>query len=233
MYVVSDGGAVRLPLRDRRAAGRSLAARLGVYAGRDDVTVLALPRGGVPVAYEIARSLGAPLDLQLVRKLGVPGREELAMGAIASGGAMTLDRALIATLGVTQRQIAVVTTREREELARRERTYLGDRSPATIAGHTVLLVDDGVATGSTALAALAALRARSPARVIVVAPTASCDAAEALAREADGVVILATPEPYIAVGRWYRDFRQTDDRSVQRLLAAAEAATKARAAGPE
>jgi predicted phosphoribosyltransferase len=219
----ADGREPRLPLHDRRSAGRALAARLGGYAGRDDVTVLALPRGGVPVAYEIARALTAPLDLQLVRKLGVPGREELAMGAIATGGATILDRAMIAALGVTEGQIAAVTARERQELARRERAYLGERPPAPVAGRTVLLVDDGVATGSTMRAALAALRERGPSGVVVVAPTASCEAAETLAREADGVVVLATPEPYVAVGRWYRDFRQTDDREVTRLLHSAGA----------
>lgn len=217
----SDGGGVRLPLPDRRAAGRALAARLGRYAGRDDVLVLALPRGGVPVAFEIATTLGLPLDLLTVRKLGVPGHEELAMGAIASGGARVFNRSLIDTLGVTPAQIEAAMARERRELERRERDYRGERPRPEVHGRTVLLVDDGVATGATMRAAVAALKALEPAAVVVAVPTASREARDVLLPQVDELVCLALPEPYIAVGAWYQTFGQTSDDEVRRLLARA------------
>jgi predicted phosphoribosyltransferase len=212
---------VRLPLPDRRAAGRALAARLGRYAGRDDVLVLALPRGGVPVAFEIATTLGLPLDLLTVRKLGVPGHEELAMGAIASGGARVFNRSLIDTLGVTPAQIEAAMARERRELERRERDYRGERPRPEVHGRTVLLVDDGVATGATMRAAVAALKALEPAAVVVAVPTASREARDVLLPQVDELVCLALPEPYIAVGAWYQTFGQTSDDEVRRLLARA------------
>ncbi|MHC5022230.1 MAG: phosphoribosyltransferase [Planctomycetota bacterium] len=212
---------MRLPLPDRRAAGRALAARLGRYAGRDDVLVLALPRGGVPVAFEIATTLGLPLDLLTVRKLGVPGHEELAMGAIASGGARVFNRSLIDTLGVTPAQIEAAMARERRELERRERDYRGERPRPEVHGRTVLLVDDGVATGATMRAAVAALKALEPAAVVVAVPTASREARDVLLPQVDELVCLALPEPYIAVGAWYQTFGQTSDDEVRRLLARA------------
>jgi predicted phosphoribosyltransferase len=200
--------------RDRREAGRALARRLSAYAGRADIIVLALPRGGVPVASEIARALDAPLDVFLVRKLGVPGHEELAMGAIASGGARVLDSEVVRAYRISEEDIARVAAAESRELVRRERAYRGDRPPLELRGRTVILVDDGLATGSSMRVALTALRRLSPARIVVavpVAPRATLFALEGLAEES---VCLATPEPFLAVGMFYEDFRQITDQEV-------------------
>lgn len=206
---------------DRRAAGEALAAELTRYRGRADVVALALPRGGVPVAYEVARALEVPLDVMIVRKLGVPGQEELALGALASGGIRVLNRDIIRALGIDEDDIEAVARRERQEIERRARAYRGDRPPPELAGQVVIVIDDGIATGATMRAAVAALRQRRPARLIVAVPTASTEACEHLRREADEVVCLATPEPYMAVGRWYRHFDQTSDEEVRTLLAKA------------
>jgi erythromycin esterase-like protein/predicted phosphoribosyltransferase len=204
--------------RDRAHAGRLLADRLRAYAGRDDVVVLGLPRGGVPVAYEIARALDAPLDVFLVRKLGVPGHEEYALGAIATGGVRVLNTALIESLDLPAEWIEAIDARERRELHRRERAYRGDRPPPDVAGRTVILVDDGLATGSTMMAALAAVRADEPARVVVAVPVADPQVCESLREVADEVVCALTPQPLQAVGAWYEDFAQTADGEVRSLL---------------
>jgi predicted phosphoribosyltransferase len=206
---------------DRREAGRRLAERLGAYASRPDVRVLALPRGGVPVAYEVAQALGAPLDVFVVRKLGIPGHQELAMGAIASGGVRVLNDPLVQALHVPEHVIDTVTRSEATELARRERLYRRDRPPLDVAGRVVILVDDGLATGATMHAAIAALRQLRPARIVVAVPAASPDVCEALRWEVDDVVCVFTPEPFHAVGLWYRDFSQTTDEEVRDLLARA------------
>jgi predicted phosphoribosyltransferase len=205
--------------RNRNDAGRQLAEKLAAYADRPDVLVLALPRGGVPVGYEVARALGAPLDVFLVRKLGVPGYEELAMGAVASGGVRVLNDEIVRGLGISEHGIDVAVAREMEELARRERLYRGDRPPPDVAGRTVILVDDGLATGATMRAAVAALREQQPTRIVVAVPTASPDTCEVLKAEADDVVCAITPEPFFAVGHWYEDFTQTTDDEVRELLA--------------
>jgi erythromycin esterase-like protein/predicted phosphoribosyltransferase len=204
--------------RDRTEAGRLLAERLREYAGRDDVIVLALPRGGVPVAFEIAQALGAPLDVFVVRKLGVPGHEELALGAIASGGVRVVNRRLIETLAIPADWVDAIEAKESRELARRERDYRGDRPPSDVAGRTVILVDDGLATGSTMLAAIRAVQQEHPARVVVAVPVAPPDVCEALRREADDVTCLLTPADFQSVGTWYADFSQTSDEEVRALL---------------
>ncbi|HXF98485.1 MAG TPA: phosphoribosyltransferase [Gaiellaceae bacterium] len=203
---------------DRRHAGRLLADELRAYAGREDVLVLALPRGGVPVGYEVARALGVPLDVFVVRKLGVPGHEELAMGAIASGGVRVLNEAVVEALGIGEETIARAAAAAAEELERKERAYRGERGPLDLAGRTVILVDDGLATGSTMRAAVRAVRALGPERVVVAVPIASVQACASLRREADEVVCLRTPEPFDAVGLWYEDFTQTPDAEVRDLL---------------
>jgi putative phosphoribosyl transferase len=204
--------------RDRYDAGRRLAAELGVYAHRPDVLVLALPRGGVPVASVVAQALGAPLDVFLVRKLGLPGHEELAMGAIASGGVVVYNDEVIDQLEVPARVLAAVAAREQQELERRERAYRDDRPPPAIAGKTVILVDDGLATGTTMRAAITALRHLGPARVVVAVPTAAPDTCSALRRSVDAIICVITPEPFGSVGRWYDDFSQTSDAEVRALL---------------
>ena len=204
---------------DRVEAGRALAGRLTAWAGRDDVLVLALPRGGVPVAREVARALRVPLDLLLVRKLGVPGHEELAMGAIASGGEPLLNEETVRALRIPPEEIARVVALERAELERREREYRAGRAAPVVRGRTVILVDDGLATGSTMRAAALAVRAAGAARIIVAVPVASSDACEFVAEAADEVVAVATPEPFYAVGAWYADFTQTTDDEVRALLA--------------
>jgi erythromycin esterase-like protein/predicted phosphoribosyltransferase len=207
------------PLRDRREAGRRLAGKLARYAGRPDVLVLALPRGGVPVGYEVAKAVGAPLDVFLVRKLGVPGYEEVAMGAVATGGVRVLNDDIVAGLRIPDYLIDAVAERELEELARRERLYRGGRPPPDVRGRTVILVDDGLATGATMLAAIQALKKLQPARIVVAVPVAAQDTCEALRAEVDEVVCAITPEPFRAVGRWYEDFSQTTDEEVRELLA--------------
>ena len=205
--------------RDRRDAGRLLAEKLAAYANRPDVLVLALPRGGVPVAYEVARRLGAPLDVFVVRKLGVPGHEELAMGAVATGGVRVLNDQLVEQLGIPDQMIDAVAARERQELARRERLYRGGRRPPDVRGRTVILVDDGLATGATMYAAIEALRKQNPGRIVVAVPTASPETCEEMKVKADHVICAITPDPFQAVGRWYQDFSQTSDEEVADLLA--------------
>jgi len=207
--------------RDRVEAGDVLAARLGHYAGRDDVLVLALPRGGVPVGARVARALRAPLDVFVVRKLGVPGHEELAMGAIASGGVRVRNEEVIRKLRVDEATIQRVAEAEERELARRERSYREQRLPPDLGDRVVVLVDDGLATGSTMRAAVAAAGRLGPARVVVAVPTAPGSTCEQLRREADEVVCATTPRPFRAVGYSYRSFPQTTDEEVRELLRAA------------
>ncbi|HEX6270649.1 MAG TPA: phosphoribosyltransferase [Anaerolineales bacterium] len=204
--------------RDRRDAGRKLAEELSAYAGRSDVIVLALPRGGVPVAYEVALALGAPLDIFIVRKLGLPGHEELAIGAIASGGVRVLNDDIVRALSIPERVIDAVAERELQELGRRERTYRGDRPAPEVRGHTVILIDDGLATGASMRAAVAGLRAQGPAQIVVAVPTAAPETCAALEPEVDEIVCAMTPEPFYGVGRWYEDFSQTTDEEVRLLL---------------
>jgi predicted phosphoribosyltransferase len=206
--------------RNRTDAGRQLAGKLAPYTNRPDVLVLALPRGGVPVASEVARALGAPLDVFVVRKLGVPGHEELAMGAVATGGLCVLNDEIVRGLDIPEREIAAVVDRELHELSRRERLYRGDHPPPDVGGRTVILVDDGLATGATMRAAVQALRQQQPARIVVAVPTASPDTREALKAAADDVICTMTPEPFFAVGHWYDDFTQTTDDEVARSLGA-------------
>src|SRR5918994_299558 len=218
--VAGRGGEMEPGLfRDRSEAGRRLAEKLAHYANRPDVLVLALPRGGVPVAYEVARALSAPLDVFVVRKLGVPGYEELAMGAVATGGVRVLNDNIVAGLRIPDYLIDAVANRELEELKRRERVYRGGRPPPDLRGRTVILVDDGLATGATMLAAIKALRQLQPARIVVAVPTAAPDTCEALRAVVDDVVCAITPEPFQAVGRWYEDLSQTTDDEVRELLA--------------
>jgi predicted phosphoribosyltransferase len=204
--------------RDRRDAGRFLAGKLMKYAGHPDVVVLALPRGGVPVAFEVAQALGAPLDVFLVRKLGLPGREELAVGAIAPGGVRILNRDVVRALGVPPSIIDKIAAQEQRELDRRLRLYRGDRPPPDVRGKTVILVDDGLATGATMRAAVAALRQQHPARIVVAAPVGAADTCEEFREEADEAVCARTPEPFLAVGMWYANFSQTTDEEVRELL---------------
>jgi predicted phosphoribosyltransferase len=203
---------------NRHAAGRELATRLIGYAKRPDVLVLGLPRGGVPVAAQVAAFLRAPLDVWLVRKLGVPGHEELAMGAIASGGVVDLDERLIRDLGVSRAAVADVIRRETVELDRRDRAYRSGRPPPQVRGRTVILVDDGLATGSTMRAAVSSLRALDPARVVVAVPVAAREACADLRSHVDECVCASTPEPFRAVGAWYDDFAPTTDEEVSSLL---------------
>jgi erythromycin esterase-like protein/predicted phosphoribosyltransferase len=205
--------------RDRREAGRLLAAKLSAYADRPDLLVLALPRGGVPVAYEVARALGAPLDVFVVRKLGVPGYEELAMGAVATGGVRVLNEEIVERLGIPNHLIDAVAAREQQELSRRERLYRGGRPPPDVRRRTVILVDDGLATGATMLAAIEALRQLQPTRIVVAVPTAAPETCEQLRTKVDDVICAITPEPFHAVGLWYQDFSQTTDEEVRDLLA--------------
>jgi putative phosphoribosyl transferase len=217
--------------RDRTEAGRRLAAELTGYANDPDVRVFALPRGGVPVAYEVARALGAPLDVFIVRKLGLPWHAELAMGAIASGGITVLDRALVRRFGVSEAQLERVVEAERQELERRERRYRGDRPLADIAGRTVILVDDGLATGASMRAAVEAVKQEGPRRVVVAVPIAAPETCEAFRGEVDDTVCAVTPEPFHAVGLWYEDFSQTTDEEVHALLEDARALTSPAAHG--
>lgn len=216
----------QMQFQDRREAGRALAGKLEKYRRLSGLLVLALPRGGVPVAFEVARELGAPLDLFLVRKLGVPGHEELAMGAIATGGVRVLNPDVVAGLRIPEAIIQAAVVRETVELQRREREYRGDTPPPDLRERTVILVDDGLATGSTMRAAVRAVRAQGPARVVVAVPVGAESTCEALAHEADEVVCAAMPEPFVAVGYWYREFAQTTDEEVRQLLAASRASQK-------
>jgi predicted phosphoribosyltransferase len=207
--------------KDRHEAGQLLAEQLLEYADRPDVVVLALPRGGVPVGYEIARRLHVPLDVFLVRKLGVPGHEELAMGAIASGGVRVLNPDVIAKLQIPRRAIDRVAAEEQQELDRRTREYRDDRPPVDVRGKIVILVDDGLATGSTMRAAALALRAQRPAKIVVAVPVAAAQTCDEFRRDVDEIFCGMTPDPFHAVGLWYEDFSQTTDEEVRQLLNAA------------
>lgn len=212
---------MRTLFKNRIDAGRRLAARLNAYAHRTDVLVLGLPRGGVPVAFEVGQALDAPLDVFVVRKLGVPGHEELAMGAIASGGVRVLNDNVVGPLRIPNDVIEWVSARERAELERREQAYRGDRGALDVRGHTVILVDDGLATGSTLRAAIQALKKLQPARIVVAVPVAARSACLELRALVDEMVCVETPEPFGAVGLWYQDFTQTSDTEVHDLLARA------------
>ncbi|MCG7199405.1 phosphoribosyltransferase [Marinobacter pelagius] len=212
---------MELPIKDRITAGRALARAMEHYRDRQDLLVLALPRGGVPVAFELAQALDAPMDLMLVRKLGSPGQRELAMGAIASGGVRVLNEELVSYLGVSEETIEKVAASEQEELERRERAYRGDRPWPEIAGKCVILVDDGVATGATMRVAIKALRKQNPKELVVAVPVAPPDTVATLRREADAVVCLAMPEPFTAIGLWYANFSQVSDEEVTTQLARA------------
>ncbi|WP_417566907.1 phosphoribosyltransferase [Marinobacter sp.] len=209
---------VKLPIDDRIKAGRALALAMPRYRGREDILVLGLPRGGVPVAYEIAADLNAQLDLMLVRKLGTPGQKELAMGAIASGGIRVLNREIVEALGISDETIERVASEEQQELERRERAYRGDRPRPEIEGKCIILVDDGLATGASMRAAIEALRRQNPSGIVVAVPVAPPDTVGKLRREADDVICLATPEPFMAIGNWYRDFTQVSDEEVKQTL---------------
>ena len=206
--------------RNRVDAGRQLGARLTAYAGRSDVIVLGLPRGGIPVAHEVAMRLKAPLDVFLVRKLGVPGHPELAMGAIAQGGVEVLGRDLIHDLGIPHVLVEQVAVRERLELERRDVLYRQGGRPAVVRDRVVILVDDGLATGSSMQAAVLALRQQAPARIVVAVPVGARETCARLSRIADEVVCVSMPEPFNAVGLWYEQFSQTTDDEVRHLLAA-------------
>jgi predicted phosphoribosyltransferase len=204
--------------RDRVEAGQALGEHLTAYADRPDVLVLALPRGGVPVGFEVAQALHAPLDVFLVRKLGVPGHEELAMGALASGDVLVLNEEVVRALDISEEEIAAAVAAEGQELRRRERAYRGDRPPPDVRDRTVILVDDGLATGSTMRAAVAALRRQGPARVVLAVPLGAAETCADFRQVADEVVCARTPEPFYAVGLWYDDFTQTTDAEVRGLL---------------
>ncbi|MDD2340694.1 MAG: phosphoribosyltransferase [Methanosarcina sp.] len=203
---------------DRVEAGRKLAKYLLKYANRSDVLILALPRGGVPVAFEVAKELNVKMDVFIVRKLGVPGNEELAMGAIASDNIRVLNEDVVTSFQIPERVIDMVAENERRELERRESTYRGDRPKPEIKGSTIILIDDGLATGATMRAAAAALKTKSPAKIVVAVPTAAPDTCELLRKEIDEVICVATPEPFYGVGAWYEDFSQTTDKEVCELL---------------
>ena len=217
---------------DRREAGRVLAQKLVHYANQPDVLVLALPRGGVPVAFEVARTLHAPLDVFVVRKLGVPGQEELAMGAIASGGALVLDEGLVRQLHIPETVLETVVAEETAELRRREHLYRGTRPMPPLSGRTLIVVDDGLATGASVRVALVALQRQNPARLVAAAPVGAPGSCAALTDIADEVVCARTPEPFQAVGVWYEDFSQTEDDEVRELLEEARSQAAPGVAGP-
>lgn len=217
---IAGSGRNQIPhaFRDRAEAGGLLASRLHRFGQRDDVVVLALPRGGVPVAYQVAQDLGAPLDVFTVRKLGVPGHEEFAMGAIASGGAQVLNFETVDMLRIPRASVLHVVDEERRELARRERLYRDHRPYPAVDGKTVILVDDGLATGASMLAAVHALRQKHPARIVVAVPVGAPEVCDLLRRHADEVVCYLTPERLFSVGTWYEDFSQVEDAEVRELL---------------
>ena len=204
--------------KNRSEAGKELAKHLMDYTNRPDVLVLGLPRGGVPVAFEVAKALNAPLDVFLVRKLGVPGHEELALGAIASGGVRVLNHDLLRELSISENALDSLTSREQEELHRREQAFRGDRPMPDVSGRTVILVDDGLATGASMYAAVVALREHHPDKIIVAVPTASPETYAAFEGQVDSVICAHTPSPFLGVGMWYDDFSQTSDEEVRRLL---------------
>lgn len=205
--------------RDRTEAGQLLAERLTDYAGRPDVLVLALPRGGVPVGHVVAQRLRAPFDVLVVRKLGAPGHEELAFGAIASGGVRILNPEIVDSLDLSPKTIEAITAREQSELERREKIFRGDRPALPVRDRTVILVDDGIATGATMRAAIQALRSRRARRIVVAAPTIAASTYRGLRGEADEIVAVITPEEFYGVGQWFDDFSQTTDEEVRALLA--------------
>jgi putative phosphoribosyl transferase len=207
-----------LPIANRKAAGQALAEALRAYRDRDDVVVLGLPRGGVPVAMEVAVALDAPLDLMLVRKLGTPGQEELAMGAIASGDSRVINEDVVRALAISPQMIERVAAEERNELKRREQAYRGERPWPKLANQCVILVDDGLATGATMRAAVESVRTQLPARIVVAVPVAPPDTVTMLRQQADEVVCLAEPEPFRAIGLWYIDFSQVNDEEVRQML---------------
>ena len=215
---------------NRAESGRSLAWRLEKYAHRNDVVVLGIPCGGVPVAFEVARALHAPLDVFLLRKLGVPGHEELAFGAIASGGVRVLDQQIVRALWISDFDIEAITAREQKEMWRREQAYRGNQALVTVTRKTVILVDDGIATGASLLAGIRALRQLQPAKIVVAVPVAPAPVCERLAYEVDEMVCVATPEPFGAVGHFYDDFSQVEDQEVTALLARDQQAESATAA---
>jgi putative phosphoribosyl transferase len=204
--------------RNRQEAGERLAAHLGKYANRQDVTVLGVPRGGVPIAFEVATALNLPLDVFVLRKLGVPGHEEFAFGAIGSGGVRVLDREVVEALGLSDFIIEAVTRAERAELARREQAYRGGRPPLDVRGQTVILVDDGIATGASVTAGVRALRQMQPAAIVIAAPVAPEAAVNRLRREVDDMVCAEVPETFFGVGQFYDDFSQVSDEEVNELL---------------
>ncbi len=231
LNVWSTEGDRTMLFRDRRQAGRYLATKLSAYAARPAVIVLALPRGGVPVAFEVAKALHAPLDVFVVRKLGVPGQEELAMGATATGNVRVVNHELIRILGISEEAVQAVAAAEEKEVARRERLYRGDRPAVDVTQKEVILIDDGLATGSTMRAAVQALRRQDPARIIAAVPVAAASTYGELAAEVDEMVCAATPEPFTAVGQWYEEFSQTTDEEVQELLSLAALLNAQSAAG--
>ena len=220
--MTQSGLGPKLPYPDRKTAGETLAAALTAYKSQPNLIVLALPRGGVPVAFEVARRLNAPLDLMLVRKLGLPGQPELAMGAIAysgnQGGDQVLNEELVNRWGISAAVIAQAAAKARAELARRARTYRGDRPEPDLGGRTVILIDDGLATGATMRAAIQAAKQQHPAEIVVAVPVAPPDTVRALQNQADAVICPATPEPFWGVGQWYHDFTQTTHDEVRSLL---------------
>jgi putative phosphoribosyl transferase len=203
---------------DRADAGKKLAKKLSEYANRSDVIILALPRGGVPVAFEVAKELNVKMDVFIVRKLGVPGNEELAMGAIASDNIRVLNEDVIRSFQIPQSVIDEVAVNELRELERRERLYRGNRPKPDISGSTVILIDDGLATGATMRAAAAAVKTKNPAKIVIAVPTAASDTCSAFENEVDKTICVATPEPFYGVGAWYEDFSQTTDKEVCELL---------------
>ncbi|MDF2388548.1 phosphoribosyltransferase [Nostoc ellipsosporum NOK] len=211
--------------RNRTEAGQMLAKHLTAYANRTDVLVLGLPRGGVPVAFEVAKALNVPLDICLVRKLGVPAHEELAMGALASGGVWVLNSEVVDSLGIDRRLIEEVAAKELRELQRRDRAYGGDRPHPEVKNRTVILIDDGIATSATMRAAIAVLRSQQAQKIVVAVPVAPATTCEQLRAEVDEVICLTTPEPMYAIGLWYEDFSQTSDKEVRDLLAKRSAVT--------
>lgn len=217
MSIFKKGG-MKVMFRDRREAGELLAEKMSAYEGRRDAVVLGLPRGGVPVAYEVALRLRLPLDVFVVRKLGVPGHEELAMGAIATGGVRVMNDDVVAHLRLTEEDIQAVAEQELKELNRREKLYRNGREPIPLQGKTIFLVDDGVATGSTILAGVTALRKRGAAKIVVSVPTVAAATLPDLEENADEVVAVMAPESFMAVGQWYEDFSQTTDQEVQEFL---------------